>query len=376
MRRYRNAFLLTACACLSACKKATEVLPAKPVVPTSSAQMFSQNEALLGTLAAQVQKGFFSDRTQDWQNTNVVVAPFDFKVGELIVPGSTRPLPHDDTSCAPAQQPGERKAGTMFPNYKLTGTLALDFGLGSLLPVNASTKVGNSTVVDLNFSGTTVALLPEADFAKLVATPSCRDAYSGQPLLIVRGYVRTKKRFNIEHDVNAQASVATVEGPSANLSAGSEEASGYEDDEPTELLLVLSQVSAESLVVAPLGSPASGPRSGRPLIARAAVVTKPIATAGQGRIYVQRDAADHSDKAGLVLANVATVSNKLVPTVEAIPSGKMPKLAQVRYFRSADKDVADKVLGQLRKTYPNAISKFVGLPSPPGQMEVWLAKVG
>jgi hypothetical protein len=61
--------------------------------------------------------------------------------------------------------------------------------------------------------------------------------------------------------------------------------------------------------------------------------------------------------------------------VQRIPSQKMPNVAQVRYFNDADSALADRCVGILRKVYPNARAVRIGLPSPKGQLEVWLPKV-
>jgi hypothetical protein len=54
----------------------------------------------------------------------------------------------------------------------------------------------------------------------------------------------------------------------------------------------------------------------------------------------------------------------------------MPTTPQVRYFNAADKDSADAAVLLLKTIYPNAFAKYVGLPAPAGQLEVWLARQG
>jgi hypothetical protein len=60
--------------------------------------------------------------------------------------------------------------------------------------------------------------------------------------------------------------------------------------------------------------------------------------------------------------------------VEPIPSAKMPNHAQVRYFNASDLGTATKALTILRTLLPNAELMHIALPSPNGQLEVWLPK--
>jgi hypothetical protein len=112
--------------------------------------------------------------------------------------------------------------------------------------------------------------------------------------------------------------------------------------------------------------------------ATTAQLAKPTAAAASiegGTIYVQRDAEDSPQNAKAVVDALAASHINVETNVQKIPSAKMPSDAQVRYFRPEDKAKAEGVLATLTSRYPAAKLVALRLPSPPGQLEVWLPKV-
>ena len=93
-------------------------------------------------------------------------------------------------------------------------------------------------------------------------------------------------------------------------------------------------------------------------------------------MYVQEDATD-TPEAG---AKVVQLLRKGWPTanvesqIQKIPTQKMPEVAQVRYFNASDEAFANRCVEILKHAYPNARVVRIGLPSPKGQLEVWLPR--
>ena len=93
-------------------------------------------------------------------------------------------------------------------------------------------------------------------------------------------------------------------------------------------------------------------------------------------MYVQEDATE-SPEAGTkvveLLRNGWPTAN-IESQVQKIPPQKMPDTAQVRYFNASDEALANRCVGILKQAYPNARVVRIGLPSPKGQLEVWLPR--
>jgi hypothetical protein len=94
-------------------------------------------------------------------------------------------------------------------------------------------------------------------------------------------------------------------------------------------------------------------------------------------MYVQEDVRDTPASGAKVVQLLQTgwPSAKVENEVQRIPSQTMPDVAQVRYFNEADVAKAQRCVEILKKVYPNARVVRIGLPSPKGQLEVWLPKV-
>jgi hypothetical protein len=93
-------------------------------------------------------------------------------------------------------------------------------------------------------------------------------------------------------------------------------------------------------------------------------------------MYVQEDTADTPEDGAKVvqLLRSGWPAANVESAVQRIASQKMPVVAQVRYFNAADEGLANRCLGILRQAYPGAHAVRVGLPSPSGQLEVWLPR--
>jgi hypothetical protein len=96
----------------------------------------------------------------------------------------------------------------------------------------------------------------------------------------------------------------------------------------------------------------------------------------QAHMYIQEDAADSREDGAKVvqLLRRGWPTANVESAVQRIPSQKMPDVAQVRYFDAADEALANRCIAILRQAYPGARAVRVGLPSPSGQLEVWLPR--
>jgi hypothetical protein len=73
-----------------------------------------------------------------------------------------------------------------------------------------------------------------------------------------------------------------------------------------------------------------------------------------------------------------TCANYLVPPVERLPSAKMPRTAQIRYFADQDLDKALRLQACLKQITPavDAAPVRVPLKAPLNQIELWFARTG
>jgi hypothetical protein len=96
----------------------------------------------------------------------------------------------------------------------------------------------------------------------------------------------------------------------------------------------------------------------------------------QAHMFIQEDAADSLEDGAKVVQLLRTgwPAANVESAVQRIPSQKMPDVAQVRYFDAADEALADRCIAILKQAYPDARAVRIGLPSPKGQLEVWLPR--
>jgi hypothetical protein len=144
----------------------------------------------------------------------------------------------------------------------------------------------------------------------------------------------------------------------------------------------LSIVDAETAPIVELlsefgagANPATSPITPKPVVA--SLGRSPASTGAAAHMYVQEDVQDTPESGAKIVGSLRAgwPSAEVESKVQRIPSQKMPNVAQVRYFNDADSALADRCVGILRKVYPNARAVRIGLPSPKGQLEVWLPKV-
>ncbi len=91
---------------------------------------------------------------------------------------------------------------------------------------------------------------------------------------------------------------------------------------------------------------------------------------------VQEDATDTPEagtrvvqllRGGWPTANVESQVQKISPQ-------NMPNVAQVRYFNASDEVFMNRCVEILKQASPDARAVRIGLPSPEGQLELWLPR--
>jgi hypothetical protein len=301
-------------------------------------------------------------------------------IGALVEKG--RSLAEDDVACAVDPEPHAYAVVSLFPNMTFTRSLAANFGLDDAFQQlgKAGVDTGHVQSVVLKLQSASIVALSGQALKDLLARASCHDAIAGRQLFLVRGYIIGQRDFELS-DVRTNGVGLTSKVGSFKITPNGNDAIALSDDQPERFLQIVSEVAA------PPDPTLIGHHHayfvGRPPPVAPVAVSKPAralappAPASQGRLYIQRDVADDPASALAVQSGLTAQGYDVVKGIEKIPSAKMPSSAQVRYFNQADLAKATQVAAAL-KGLVNANVKVVRipLPSPPGQLEIWLQRKG
>jgi hypothetical protein len=290
----------------------------------------------------------------------VVVTQVGAPIGSLLEKG--RSLPDDDTSCRADPEPAAYATPSLFPAFNVSAKTAGDFGLDeplAKLGVNASSQ---STMV-LSFQHPGVIALTGARVRDLLNREACAHALAGRDLLMVRGYV-VGQRTLVLTDARDNQIKGSVKLGAFDVHPEGQASISIVDDEQQRFLQLVSQVRAPS--------PSPTPGVATPDISKP---TAPVSSQA-GRIFIQRDIADDPKNATLAVKLLTDSGYLVAAGVERIPSRKMPNTPQVRYFNADDLPKAQKVVDVLARMSLKAKVVRIPLPSPAGQLEVWLMKAG
>lgn len=332
-------------------------------------------DALTDQLAVRTRK-----RLGEAEDFRIIATQAAYPIGTLMRPGSTIPI--DYSACLPPAAPPMAKAPSLFPSFALSRETAVDFGLDEAVlkgVAEAGATVSRSNAVKLDFAESAIAALSDSDVGQITRAAACADLLRNRAVWLVRGYVFGRRTFSMDLAQRNQADLKLTRVASFDVKLGNGNSGlAISDADAIGFLQIVSELKpAPAPSPSPTGaSPVPPPTD--PVIDRGIALTAPLTAPRQpGRIYVQRDARDESGNAAKVVAalgaaDLPTVSGK----VEAIASDKVPAIAQVRYFNAADAALAETALGVLRQFYPNATATQVRLPSPAGQLEVWLPRGG
>ena len=302
---------------------------------------------------------------------SVIVATTAYPLGTLL--RATGSVPADLEDCVPAPLPKPFAAGHLFPSYTMSSdtALAANLGSGALQGLDsAGVKIKQSQNIQYTIADAQIQIMDDKSVEHVTAQGDCGKFISSHPgMRLIRGTVLGKMTFTVKVDnpATVKAQLAKIGGFSINDDPGSSTVS-VADNESQPIVLLLSEfgINQNASVSPTTLTPAEAPVPNR----------SPAAVAVRAHMYVQEDATE-SPEAG---TNVVQLLRKGWPTanvetqVQKIPPQKMPDTAQVRYFNASDEALANRCVGILKQAYPNARVVRIGLPSPKGQLEVWLPR--
>jgi hypothetical protein len=302
---------------------------------------------------------------------SVIVATTAYPLGTLLRPTGSIPADFDD--CVPAPAPTPYAAQRLFPSYTMSSDTALAANLGSRTLQgldSAGVSLSQSSNVQYAIAETQIQIMDDKSVDQVTGKGNCGKYISTHPgIRLIRGAVVGKMTFTVKVDnpASVKARLAKIGGFTVT-------------DNPQAS--TLSIVDAQSAPIVELlsefgggANPAASPTTPKP------VETSPVRSPGpvgaRAHMYVQEDVQDTPESGAKIvrLLRVGWPTAEVESKVQRIPSQKMPDVAQVRYFNDSDSALADKCVGILRKAYPNARAVRIGLPSPKGQLEVWLPKL-
>lgn len=320
-------------------------------------------------------------RADDFQ---VIVTQAVYPIGTLMRQGST--IPVDYTACTPAARPPLADTPSLFPSYSLSRETAAQFGLDEAVLEGIAQAGGNisrTSGVRLDFADSAISTLSDRDVKQLAAVPLCKELLAEGPVWMVRGYVfgRRTFRFDRAQANDANLKVTKIASFDVKLADGTSQVA-ISDNGPVGFLQIVSAL-APAPAPPPPPPPTPGPTpatSGQPdnppPLPTIAVKRPALVATRAGRVFVQRDQGDTSGTDAKVIAALRATELPVVSKVEQVDTARMPSVAQVRYFNDEDVAVANTALGTLSKFYAGARLVRVQLPSPRGQLEVWLPKAG
>jgi hypothetical protein len=302
---------------------------------------------------------------------SVIVAIAAYPVGTLL--GSVGSVPANLEDCLPGIEPKPFAAQHLFPSYTMSSETAFSANLGSgiLQGVdNAGLNLKQSANVQYTITDTQIQILDDKYVQEAARQGKCGTYISSHPgTRMIRGTVLGKMAFTVKVDNPAAAKLRL-----SNLGAFTVK------DNPGSSTVTIADTESQPIVelLSQFGNGQNWTTSTsrpQPVVQNPAITpTQP----GAAHIYVQMDKQDNPASGSKIVQLVTTAwpSAKVESKVQLIPTARMPNIAQVRYFNESDIDKANRCVKIIQQIYPDARVVRIGLPSPSGQLEVWLPKVG
>ncbi len=303
----------------------------------------------------------------DSDDYRIFVMTLDYPIGTPLRMDKVIPI----AECKPPTPPTSAPAPTMFPDYKLSKSLAISLGLDNavltqIAELGASAK--DADTFSYQIKEPVVTVLNDKHLKELVAQKECLEAMGGQPVRMVRGTVSGQRDFVLSTTTTGELKGKVAKVGSFDVSGGIGNSDiSIKDSSPKAFLQIVSLVTP----------PAAGSESAKPAATVSALPVAPPASSGSspdlGKVYVQQDKTDTADTKSVISGLQKTFS--VASAVEKIDTSKMPKDPQVRYFNDQDRAKAEQIAAELKtKGYATAAPVRLGLPAPSGQVEVWLPK--
>jgi hypothetical protein len=341
----------------------------KPVNPLVSggAQNVANFDQFQQDLATRVLEKL-GDGTKS-SDLSVIVATAAYPLGTLLRPAGS--VPADLEDCVPAPPPTPFSAQRLFPSYSMSSATALAANIGSraLDGLNsAGVDLSHSSRVQYTVAETQIQIMDDKSVERVTRQGTCGKYIAAHPgMRLVRGAVIGKMTFIVQVDnpASVKAQLTKIGGLSVNDNPQASTIS-IADDQSEPIVELLSEFGTSKIA-------AMSPATPKPV---GAVGLNPQAGVAGAHMYIQEDAADNPEDGAKVVQLLRTgwPTANVESAVQRIPSQKMPDVAQVRYFSAADEALANRCTTILKQAYPGARAVRVGLPSPKGQLEVWLPK--
>jgi hypothetical protein len=340
--------------------------PANPLVPTATTNI-ADFDQFQQDLASRVLKQFGAD-----SDFSVIVATAAYPPGTLL--RATGSIPADSLDCAPSALPKPFPAPRLFPSYTMSTSTALTANLGShaISGLNsAGVDLQQSQNVQYTIADTEIEIMDDKTVDQITRQGNCGSYISSHPgMRLIRGAVNGKMTFTVKvnNPASVKAQLEKIGGFSLNDNPQSSTLS-IADLQSGPIVLLLSEFAASSNALAPVPTPQ--PLQTAPLAERS-----PASVEGKPHMFVQMDKRDNESSGMSVvqLLRAQWPSANVESKVERIPSQKMPDNAQIRYFNDSDAEIAKRCGSIMNQAYPNTRVVRIGLPSPKGQLEVWLPK--
>jgi hypothetical protein len=302
---------------------------------------------------------------------SVIVATTAYPLGTLL--RSTGSIPADFDDCVPAPAPTPYAAQRLFPSYTMSSDTALAANLGSRTLQGldgAGVTLSHSSNVQYAIAETQIQIMDDKSVDQVTGKGNCGKYISTHPgIRLIRGAVMGKMTFTVKVDnpASVKARLARIGGFTVTDNPQASTLS-IVDAQSTPIVELLSEFGGGA-------NPAASPTTPKPV--ETSLVELPASVGVAAHMYVQEDVQDTPESGAKIvrLLHAGWPTAEVESQVQRIPSQKMPNVAQVRYFNDFDSVLADRCVGILRKAYPNARAVRIGLPSPKGQLEVWLPKV-
>jgi hypothetical protein len=354
--------------------------------PVSTADIYLSFDKLQADLKKRAR-----EKIGDAPDYSIVVSDVSYPIGTLL--RMNQFIPKSSCNIAPGKTPVAADAPSMFPGYRLSKSVALSLGLDSAVlskVAELGAALKDDDVLSYQVNNTKVSVIFDDGLKELLATPECLQAIGDQKLRMVRGHITGKRDFSLSSALAANFKAGVTQVGKVEISGSNGTGITMKDTEPTAFLLVMTDVEPSEQASGVVKTSATKTWTVKPIdVSPATPATQPGATLPPSKvlpapppppqlvdtslIYVQQDKADKTDTKALLKELGKTF--KVAGGVEKLDSAKMPSRAQVRYFSEKDRAKAEAVVEQLKaQGYASAAPVYIGIASPPGQLEVWLPK--
>jgi hypothetical protein len=356
--------------------------------PASTADIYLSFDKLQADLKKRAR-----EKIGDAPDYSIVVSDVSYPIGTLL--RMNQFIPKSTCNIAAGKTPVAADAPSVFPGYRLSKSVALSLGLDSAVlskVAELGAALKDDDVLSYQVNNTKVSVIFDDGLKELLATPECLQAIGDQKLRMVRGHITGKRDFTLSSALAANFKAGVTQVGKVEISGSNGTGITMKDTEPTAFLLVMTDVEPSEQASGVIKTSATKIWTAKPIdVLLPTPVTQPGATLPPSKtlpapppppppqsvdaslIYVQQDKADKTNTQALLKELRKTF--KVAGSVEKLDSAKMPSRAQVRYFSEKDRAKAEAVAEQLKtQGYASAAPVYIGIASPPGQLEVWLPK--